>query len=98
MLSLQLPGMQAGWRPPWALTPAAFLQDNLAQADKQTPSSVHRGALMKPISAIINSKCDTESDQDDKEERESMSTSPLPLSAPGRRRHDAPTATATAAV
>lgn len=40
----------------WALTPSAILQDNLAQADKQTPSSVQRGTLMKPIPTIINSK------------------------------------------
>lgn len=56
MLSLQLPGMQAGWLLPSALTPSAILQDNLAQADKQTASSVQRGALMKPISTIINSE------------------------------------------
>lgn len=56
MLSFQLPGMQAGWLLPWALTPSAILQDNLAQADKQTPASVQRGALMKPTSTIINSK------------------------------------------
>ncbi|KAJ4929697.1 hypothetical protein JOQ06_018719, partial [Pogonophryne albipinna] len=70
MLSFQLPGMHAAWLLPLALTPSAILQDNLAQADKQTPPSVQRGALMKPIPTIINSKCDTESDQDDKEEKE----------------------------
>lgn len=56
MLSFQLPGMQAGWLLPWALTPSAILQDNLAQADKQTPSSVQWGTLIRPIPTIINSK------------------------------------------
>lgn len=49
-------GMQADWCHAWALTPAAILQENLAQVDKHTPYFVLCSALMKPVSAIINSK------------------------------------------
>lgn len=51
-----LSGMQADWCHPWALTPAAILQETLAQVDKHTPCILHCCALMNPISAIIHSK------------------------------------------